>query len=418
MSETTTTQFTTSNEAKQWLENQTNTVLAPVQNQAKERLNTMNLQIQALSDNSKYLFDLSNKEIEKRNMKVYNRARALNRLARVFIDRFKKLPPPDQVSYDNLNRYTQETQKVLIVTDIDLKNWFPRISPYFIMDRRRFQQIYEKAKQAHNELNDFVTKEYVKTKTLEEALIELNELQNTEKHITTLTEDKNNIKNERLTLEQEITDLEQKITALKSAGPIDKLNRINTEIENLSNELKNNLRHLQKPFIKMQALATSGGGGGITPDELKKINQYLESPFEGIETEQQGHPELRSILEKLEGMMTKDTLKLKPEKQRKAEQSVNEILHKDSLTKIQTHAKEMATSRDQLLASAKMDEIKQNITQYQNQLDQLRARKTSVETHETVKANSYNETADKINSLKRTIEKKIYTAMDKKIQIA
>ena len=378
----------------------------------------MNLQIQALSDNSKYLFDLSNKEIEKRNMKVYNRARALNRLARVFIDRFKKLPPPDQVSYDNLNRYTQETQKVLIVTDIDLKNWFPRISPYFIMDRRRFQQIYEKAKQAHNELNDFVTKEYVKTKTLEEALIELNELQNTEKHITTLTEDKNNIKNERLTLEQEITDLEQKITALKSAGPIDKLNRINTEIENLSNELKNNLRHLQKPFIKMQALATSGGGGGITPDELKKINQYLESPFEGIETEQQGHPELRSILEKLEGMMTKDTLKLKPEKQRKAEQSVNEILHKDSLTKIQTHAKEMATSRDQLLASAKMDEIKQNITQYQNQLDQLRARKTSVETHETVKANSYNETADKINSLKRTIEKKIYTAMDKKIQIA
>jgi len=418
LSETTTTQFTTSNEAKQWLENQTNTVLAPVQNQAKERLNTMNLQIQALSDNSKYLFDLSNKEIEKRNMKVYNRARALNRLARVFIDRFKKLPPPDQVSYDNLNRYTQETQKVLIVTDIDLKNWFPRISPYFIMDRRRFQQIYEKAKQAHNELNDFVTKEYVKTKTLEEALIELNELQNTEKHITTLTEDKNNIKNERLTLEQEITDLEQKITALKSAGPIDKLNRINTEIENLSNELKNNLRHLQKPFIKMQALATSGGGGGITPDELKKINQYLESPFEGIETEQQGHPELRSILEKLEGMMTKDTLKLKPEKQRKAEQSVNEILHKDSLTKIQTHAKEMATSRDQLLASAKMDEIKQNITQYQNQLDQLRARKTSVETHETVKANSYNETADKINSLKRTIEKKIYTAMDKKIQIA
>ena len=75
------------------------------------------------------LFDTSSKEIEKRNMKVYNRARALNKLARLFLDRLKKLNPPEQVSYDSLNRYAQETQKVILVTEIDIKNWFPRISP-------------------------------------------------------------------------------------------------------------------------------------------------------------------------------------------------------------------------------------------------------------------------------------------------
>ncbi len=413
-----TIQFTTSTEAKHWLENQTTTVLTPVHAQAKKLRDDMDLQIQALSDVSKQLFDVSNKEIEKRNMKLYNRARALNKLARLFLDRFKKLAPPEDVSYDTINRYSTETQKVLMVTDIDLKNWFPRISPFFIMDRRKFLQIYEKAKQSYNNLNDYLTKEYIKTKTLEEALHQLNDLQSIEKQLSNLQEDKDSIKNERMPLEQEISELEQKIADLTTAGPIDKLNLVNQEIENLNNELKNNLRHLQKPFIKMQALATSGGGGGITPDELQKINQYLENPFEALVTEPDGYPTLKGILEKLQGMLEKDTLKLKSDKQRKAEQLAEEILKNDSLATVQVRCAEMAAKRNSLVASAKMDEIKQNISQYQDQLDQLRARKTSVETHETVKANSYNLTVDKISNLKRTIERNISAALNKKIQIA
>ena len=166
----TTIQFSSSDEVKRWLENQTSSILTPVHAQAKKLRDDMNIAIQAVAEVSKLLFDISTKEIEKRNMKVYNRARALNKLARLFLDRLKKLNPPEQISYDTLNRYAQETQKVFMVTDIDIKNWFPRISPFFIMDRRKFFTIYEKAKQAYNVLNDFVTKEYVKTKTLEETL--------------------------------------------------------------------------------------------------------------------------------------------------------------------------------------------------------------------------------------------------------
>jgi hypothetical protein len=413
-----TIQFSSSDDAKRWLENQTTTILTPVHAQAKKLRDDMNLSLQLVADISKQLFDISTKEIEKRNMKVYNRARALNKLSRLFLDRLKKLAAPEQVSYDSLNKYMQEIQKVLFVTDIDIKNWFPRISPFFIMDRRKFLAVYEKARQAYNSLNDYVTREYVKTKTLEEALLQLNELQGIEKQLAALQEDRDKIRSERIPLEQEITDLEQKIIELKSKGPIDKLNLVNTEIENLSSELKNDLRHLQKPFIKMQALATSGGGGGITPDELAKINKYLDSPFDALVTEQPGYPMLKEILEKLEGMMVKDTLKLKPDKARKAEQTVKEILHNNSLANLQIRCVEMATNRDQLLSSSKMEEIKQNLSQYQEQVDQLKVRKTSVETHETVKANSYQETVDKISNLKRTIERNIFTSLDKKVQIA
>ena len=77
----------------------------------------------------------------------------------------------------------------------------------------------------------------------------------------------------------------------------------------------------------------------------------------------------------------------------------------------------MATNKEQLLASAKMDEINQNMAQFQEQVNLLKARKTSVETHETVKENAYKEAEDKISSLKRTIERNVYNSIDKKIQI-
>ena len=414
----TTIQFASSEEVKRWLEAQTSSTLTPVHAQAKKLRDDMNNSILAVADVSKQLFDTSSKEIERRNMKVYNRARALNKLARLFLDRLKKLNPPEQVTYDSLSRYSVETQKVMLVTDIDIKNWFPRISPFFIMDRRKFSAIYERAKQSYNALNDYVTKEYVKTKTLEEALLQVSELQNAEKQLVVVGGEKESIKNERTPIEQEIAALEEKITDLKCKGPIDKLNMVNCEIESLSNELKHELNHLQKPFIKMQALATGGGGGGITPDELNKINQYLNTPFDALVTEKAGYPALKEVLEKLEGLMTEDKLKLKPDKARKAADSVNEILHKDSLANLQIRSVEMATNRDQLVASSKMDEIKHNLAQFQEQVDLLRARKTSVETHETVKANTCQETVEEITRLKRNVERNIYSALGKKIQIA
>ncbi len=88
------------------------------------------------------------------------------------------------------------------------------------------------------------------------------------------------------------------------------------------------------------------------------------------------------------------------------------------MAKLQIRCAEMESNKEHLLASSKMDEINQCIAQYQEQVDLLKARKTSVETHETVKENAYKEAEDKISNLKRTIERNVYSSIDKKIQIA
>ncbi len=414
---TETIQFSSAFEVRHWLEDQTKSTLSPVHAQAKKLRDEMNISIQNVTDVSKMLLDNSTKEIDRRNMKVYNRARALNKLAHLFLDRLKKLSPPEEISYDTLNRYTQEIQKIILVNDIDIKNWFPRISPFFIMDRRKFLAIYERAKFSYVSLNDFVTKEYVKTKTLEEALQLLTELQSIQKQIVIIGEEKEKIENERLPVEKEIAELEQKIDELKTEGPIDKLNLVNTEIENLNSELKHSLRHLQKPFIKMQALATTGGGAGVTPDQLIKVNLYLETPFEALTAEKVDYPDLKEILQKLESLIEEDKLKLKQDKARKAQQSITEIVTQNSLAKIQIRCLEMSNTRQLLLASVQLDEIKRNLQVFQEQVDVLKARKTSIETQETVKQNAYTEADDKIKNMKRTIEKNILSSINIKVQL-
>ena len=251
------TQLSTS-EVKTWLEKETGSTLIPVQTQAQKHCDEMQKALLSLSDASKMLLDNSAKEIEKRNMKVYNRARALNKLARLFVERIKKLTVPDKVSYDSLNSFAQEIQKALSVTEIDIRNWFPRISPFFIMDRRKFLAFYEKTKLTYSDLNNFLTKEYVKTKTLEKTFHLIDELQTLEKQLSDIEEQKANLKNEILQIDQEITAQEHQTAELQGKATLEELRRGEAEAEALNNELKYALRHLQKPFIKMQALATSG----------------------------------------------------------------------------------------------------------------------------------------------------------------
>jgi phage shock protein A len=406
-----------SNEVKKWLETETSQILIPVHAQAQRLRDEMRTALQGVTDVSKMLLDNSAKEIERRNMRVYNRARALNKLARLFLDRLKKVNAPDQVTYDSLTKFAQETQKVFLVTDIDLRNWFPRISPFFIMDRRKFLTVHEKAKITLATLNDFLTEEYVKTKTLEETFQLINGLHTLEKQLSEIEAQKASMENERLPLEKEIAELEHKTAELKGKGPIEQLFLVEAEAETLGSELKHALRHLQKPFIKMQALALQGGGAGLTPDELNKLGQYLEKPFKALATEEAGYPLLKQILQKLARLMDEGKLKLKADKARKAEQMLNEILQRDSLANIHTRCVDVATRERQILNSPKMDEIKRSLSLFQEQIEQLKARKASVEAHEAVKEHEHSAILDRIRNHKNAIEKNVYSSLGKKVQI-
>jgi hypothetical protein len=406
-----------SKDIKGWLQSETGSIFVPVHAKAQKLLDDLREWLESLADVSKTLLDNSGKEIEKRNMKTYRRARAINKLARLFVDRMRQTKVPDKVSYDSLHEFVQETQRAFAVIEVDVRNWFPRVSPYFILDRRKFLVVFEKSKESLKTLSDFLTKEYVKTKTLEETFQLVDELQALEVQLANLSGLRKKVEGEKALVENEIFETRQKMADLKSKGGISQLDEIGLEIEVLNVEAKHSLQHLQKPFVKLQSLTIHGGGTGLTPEEFKKLNHYLENPFEAFATEGTGHPLLRQILEKLDRSMSEGKLKLKPEKTRKAKQAIDNIMNKNSLTGLHQKCIDVMIQKSQLSASEKVAETRSGLSRLQGHLESLERRSKSVESEENAIEKAYSETWEEIRNRKSQIEKNIFGFMGKRVQI-
>jgi hypothetical protein len=404
-------------DVKGWLEKETSAIFIPVHGRAQKLVDEMRRQLENLTESSKMLIDNSQKEIEKRNMKIYGRARALNKLGHMFFDRMKQIKVPDEVTYDSFNSFVQETQRALIVTEVDIRNWFSRISPFFILDRRKFLIIFEKTKELLKEMTSFLTKEYIKTKTLEDSFQLIDKLKTLEEQLENLKQQKAKAENEEAHVDGEITGTQQKMADLKTRGAISQLSQTTMEIDALSTEVKHALHHLQKPFIKLQALSIHGGGSGLTQDEVKKLGQYLENPFETLATEETDYPALRQILQKTDRLMTDGKLKLKPDKMRKAEQAIEQILNKNSLANLQQKCIEATTQKTQLSKSPEVTETRSDLSKLQGLIEKLETRKTIIASEESSIKQAYNETLSKIQNHRSQIEKNILGFMNRKVHV-
>jgi predicted nucleic acid-binding Zn-ribbon protein len=406
-----------SKEAKSWLERETGSLLAPIHSKAQKLLKEMLKALESLSEVSKMLLENSGKEIEKRNMKTYGRARALNKLAKLFVDRTRQIKIPEKVTYDSFHDFVQETQRAFLVTDVDIRNYFPHISPFFILDRRKFQVVFEKAKESLKELNNFLTKEYVKIKTLEDTFQLVEKLQTLEQQLTNFKEQKTKSESEEAQLSKTIAETRQKTDKLKAQGSLGQLNKIDNQIEALNSELKQRLQHLQKPFVKLQSLALHGEGSGLTPEEISKLNQYIDKPFEAFTSEEPNHPLLNQILKKLSVLMTQDKLKLKPEKTRKAEQLIQTIFSQNSLADLHQRSLNALSSQKQLSMSPEVAETEKHLSMLKTQLEELERKKKVVEGERVTFEQVCSETVEKIKNQKSDIEKNILAATNKRIRI-
>ena len=404
-----------SKDVKDWLERETGSIFIPVHAKAQKLLDEMRKRLDSVTDVCKMLLENSRKEIEKRNMKTYGRARALNKLARLFLERTRQTEVPDKVSYDSFHNFVQETRKAFIITEVDIKNWFPRVSPFFIIDRRKFLGVFEKAKESLKELQSFLTKEYVKTKTLEETFQLIDSVLALEGQLADLEAKREKTETERASIEREIAEIQQKITDLKNRESLTQLNQVSTEMKELRRKLKHDLRHLRKPLIKFQRLVFRKGG--LTPEKLEKLNHYIESPFDAFVAEEAGYPMLKQILKKLGGSMSEGKLKLKHDRKRKAEQAIDRILNKNSLDTLHQKCKSAIVRKKQLSTSAETAKMKRNILKLQEERKKLERRKKLAESEENAIERTFKETLEKLHNQKKEIEKNVFDFMGRKILI-
>ena len=405
-----------STKIKDWLENETGSFLSPLQKAAQKNQEKIQQIKESIIEITNALLDVSQKEIKKRNMRILNRARALNKLSHLFLERINKINISEKISYVVLSKITQETNKILLVNEIDIKNWFPRISPFFIRDRRKFIVVHEKAKESLSEVSDFVKNEYIKTKTLQETFQLISKLTNLENKLYEVKLERKNIEKDQLVISTKLSNLTNQINSLQEKDTLNQLFHVDIELKKLSNELNYAFRRLNKPFKKMQALIIRDSSTILTSEEIAVLKIYVKNPFNAITKEQPHYPLLKQILKNLNVLLKNSKLKLKSDKKRKAQQTINKI-NNNSLTKLQLQSIEKIKQKQQLLTSNILAEITAKKTQFQEENQKIQAKKARIDAHALVKKNKYNQIENRINEHKRLIEKNIRDCIRKTIKI-
>ena len=405
-----------SQEIKNWLDNETNDFLLPIQLEAKKNQENLQEILENIRQVSKSLLDISLNEIEKRNMRVLNRARVLNKLATLFLERIERIKICDQVSYVNLSKEVMETSKIFRVTDIDIKNFFPRISPFFVRDRRKFLAVYEKAKESFEKINEFIKEEYVKTKILQETFQIISELVDLEKKINEIEVELISIKKDQLSSAKELDEFTIKIASLEDKDTLNQLSQIDQEIIKLRIEANKAFRHLKKPFKKMQALSLRYNSTNLNPKEIAILDLYIENPFDALIAEKEGYPLLKQILTILKDLLDSGKLKLKSDKTRKAQIALKNTIQ-NSLAKLHRQSVEINKQKKLILTSDTLTEITKKQAEFQEQTRKLEARKARIDAYALVKKTKSNRILDKINQHKKQIENNVYKSIEKKIKI-
>lgn len=398
-----------------WLEQETTPILEPLKAEGKNILDEVGDRLGDMREICEKLSDKSEEEMLKSNPKTYRRAREVYRLVNRILETIDEVVVPKEVSQESIEGFCQEYKQALSTVGRERGKRYPRISPYFIIDRRRVDTALRRAFKSSEKLESFLSDEYVKAKAVEDAFSMINKLVQLRDELSELEKGKKKMELKKESLDKKTTDTRQRIELIEEKSDMGALNQINQKIGELREEVKHSFRYFQKPFLKFQTLVRDPSYS-LPSKETKKLNEYMDEPFTALATEDEGYPLLKRILQRMNDAITQGRMKLKSSRLRKAQKQMNDILLGDTLTPLHRSCREALTQRQRLLTSGAVVSSQDKLAQFQNDLRELRKRRELITSRGTRLGAEYNRMMEKIKNQKRELEDAILEVTDKNIQ--
>jgi hypothetical protein len=400
----------------EWLKEETTSLVEPLRADAKKLLEDIQEKLEDLLESCDKLLDDAEKEIAKGSRKTYRRAKALHKLAGKFAVLIEEVTIPEEISAKSLQQTCEQIGKTLKTISKERTKWFRALSPYFIISRRRFDVSLKRADDSFRDLTNFLSEDYAEAEAAEGVSSKVEELRTSLNELNKFEKAKERRKRRRELVEKKIAEANQKLQMIQTKDEVVELAQINERIKELKGQVKRELRHLQKPFLKFQTLANNPGYN-LLPEEIMKLNQYLTNPFEALATEKEGHPLLRSILQKIDAALDNKKLKLKSSRLRKAKDQINSIVNKPSLMPLHQNCSEALTKKHELSTSGEISKTKDKRAALQNRLKELQTRNRLLEARDARFAKKHKKTGVRVDEQKRTLEKLVSKLSGKNVQI-
>jgi len=261
-----------------------------------------------------------------------------------------------------------------------------------------------------------VSEEYAKAESAEGVSSKLEELRQSLAELEKYERSKEARKKKSELLEKNIAKAHQKVQAIQTKNEVVELTQINKKIEELTDTVKHELRHLQKPLLKFQTLVNSPGYS-LFPEATQKLDEYLMNPFEALATEKEGYPLLRSILQKIDASLDNKKMKLKPSRMRKAKDQISSILNKAALATLHQNCIEAINKKRALSTSGTISEARDEKSRLQNRLKELQTQKRLLEARDARFEKQHKEAGTKVEEQKRALENIVSDLSDKNVQL-
>jgi hypothetical protein len=404
------------NAVKEWLDKETTSIVEPLRADAKKLLEDTQDKLEDLLESCDKLLDDAEKEIAKGSRKTYRRAKALQKLAAKFADSIEEVTIPEEISGKSLHQTCEQIEKTLKTIGKERTKWFRAISPYFIISRRRFDVALKRADDSFRDLTDFLSEEYAEAESAEGVSSKIEELRQSLAELKKSEKSKEARKQKRELLEKNIAKTHQKVQAIQTKDEVVELAQINKKIEELTDTVKHELRHLQKPLLKFQTLVNSPGYS-LFSEATQKLDEYLMNPFEALATEKEGHPLLRSILQKIDAALDNKKMKLKQSRMRKAKDQINNIVNKTSLLSLHQNCIEAFSKKTELSTSGTISKSRDKRAELQNRLKELQTQKRLLEARDARFEKQHKEARRRVQEQKRALENIVSDLSDKNVQL-
>ncbi len=401
---------------EEWLKKEAAPLIEPLREKGKSLFNEIKDRLDDVQESGDRIFVKSDKEVQKHSPKTYRCAKAANKMSKNISSIINQVVVPDDISYENFRLLLGDLDKTFAAIEHERRVWYHRISPYFILDRRRLDIAIKRAEDSIQEMHSFLLEKYVDLETTESTMKMIDRLSQLLEEDEKLQKRKTKMETRIKLLEEKMRKNEQKIASIHDKAELNELSKLEQRIRELKRKVKYNLRHLQKPFRKMQRLA-GRAQVALPPDEARKLRAYIKTPFETFTSEDEGHPLLRRILQKLDYAIQEGKLKLKTARLRKARKQIDSILKKDSLVRLHHECLGTTSKKKQLLTSKTVKTTQRELKKLQATLQKLQKSKETIESRRRILTEEHKKILHKMETQRDELEKSIFELIEKRVQV-
>lgn len=401
-------------EFRPWLEKETTNVLSPLNEQGKKILDKIRDRLNDVRQASEKLGDEAKKEIERG--KAVRKAKVTEKLTKHFLKQIEKVIFPEKMSFNELERLHKGLEKTLSSISQERSVWFPRISPSFIFARRRVDFAFTRLAGPITELRSFLSGAYLKARTVEELFLKTDEMIRLFNEVGEYEKRKASVRERLQLLEKQIEEGERDFASIKDSAELGSLAEVMQKAQQLRKQVKHELRHLQKPFIKLAKLARASGCN-LSSEEVEKLSQYLKDPFTALATEGSGYPKLKSILRRVGQAIDEGKLRLKGSRLKKGREEIDEIINKNKLDSLHHDSVHVFSSIQQLLSSKETQTAKSRSEQLLRGLEELRKKREMVGARLNELEGGHEQSLGRVSEQKKTLEEMVYGSLAKHVDL-